>query len=216
MRVLRRFMTGKPNKWWDGSWRDKTSKWWVKSIWLGRFWNGKKKLYIWWVGSWGGMTNNWWEMSIWCKGSWWSWGGFWPRGVCVWGGGGVGWGGGYSLIFFLCRLGPSIYCLPQIITGKSGIPNKIFYILAPPPQKNISILYLDLKKRDLKCIEMTPKIVQFCEPPPPPPPNIHNFFIPPKIFIFLKKTKEILKFEILNPVYLYMKISKYPLWSLWL
>ena len=52
---------------------------------------------------------------------------------------------GYSQFFLQRRLEPSIYCLPPKISGISGIPKKIFEILQP--QRNIPILYLDLKQK---------------------------------------------------------------------
>ena len=75
-----------------------------------------------------------------------------------------------------------------------GIPPK--NIIATPKKKKIQFCTLTFRK-SLKCIDAiiflvahTHQIVQFC--------NIHNFFIPQKIFIFLK-TQTILKLKILNP-----------------
>ena len=53
--------------------------------------------------------------------------------------------GGYSNFFRICRLGPSIYCSPPKNIRNFKHPKKIFEILAT--QKNIPILYIDLKKR---------------------------------------------------------------------
>ena len=53
--------------------------------------------------------------------------------------------GGYSNFFRIRRLGPSIYRSPQKNIKNFKHPKKIFEILAT--QKNIPILYLDLKKR---------------------------------------------------------------------
>ena len=74
---------------------------------------------------------------------------------------GVG-GGGYSIFFRIRRLGPSIYRSPKKNIRNFKHPKKIFEILAT--QKNIPILYLDLKKRPY-CIEMTLKLAQFCNDP---------------------------------------------------
>ena len=52
-------------------------------------------------------------------------------------------GGGTLIIFFIRRLGPSIYRSPQKISGISSTP-KIFEILAN--KKTLPILYLDLKR----------------------------------------------------------------------
>ena len=54
-------------------------------------------------------------------------------------------GGGYSNFFRIRRLGPSIYRSPQKNIRNFKHPKKIFEIFAT--QKNIPILYLDLKKR---------------------------------------------------------------------
>ena len=59
-----------------------------------------------------------------------------------WGGGG-GWG--YSHIFGIRRLGPSIYHLPPKNIRNFKHLKKIFEIFETP--KNIPILYLDIKKR---------------------------------------------------------------------
>ena len=53
--------------------------------------------------------------------------------------------GGYSNLFRIRRLGPSIYRSPPKNIRNFKHPKKIFEILAT--QKNIPILYLDLKKR---------------------------------------------------------------------
>ena len=53
--------------------------------------------------------------------------------------------GRYSLFFCIRRLGPSIYPSPQKNIRSFKHPKKIFEILAN--QKNIPILYNDLKKR---------------------------------------------------------------------
>ena len=58
---------------------------------------------------------------------------------------GGGGGGGYSKFFLIRRLGPSIYRSPPKNIRNFKHPKKIFEILAT--QKNIPILYLDLKKR---------------------------------------------------------------------
>ena len=55
-----------------------------------------------------------------------------------------GGGGGYSNFFRIRRLGPSIYCSTPKNIRKFKHPKKIFEIFAT--QKNIPILYLDLKK----------------------------------------------------------------------
>ena len=52
------------------------------------------------------------------------------------------------------------------------------------------MLYIDLKKKTLICIEMTPNIVQFCDDPSIYPKDLHTQKI-----IFLKTTK-IMKFKI--------------------
>ena len=76
------------------------------------------------------------------------------------------WGGGrYSHFFFIRRLGPSIYRSPPLPPTKRKTkqtkkqeyqePQKIFEILATP--KNTPILYLNIKKKSQKCIEMTSK-----------------------------------------------------------
>ena len=57
---------------------------------------------------------------------------------------GVGRGGGYSHIFFIRRLGSSIYRLPPKNMKNFKHPQKIFEIATP---KISPILYLDLKKR---------------------------------------------------------------------
>ena len=56
-----------------------------------------------------------------------------------------GGGGGYSNLFCICRLGPSIYRSPQKNIRNLKHPKKIFEIFATP--KNIPILYIYLKKR---------------------------------------------------------------------
>ena len=70
-------------------------------------------------------------------------------------------------------------------------------------------MYLDFKQNPIKCIEMAPKIVQFCNDPPK---NNYNFIIPPQNIIFLKPRKniEIENFEPPKMVwaYVYMKISE--------
>ena len=47
-----------------------------------------------------------------------------------------------------------IYCSPQKMSGIQGT-QKVFESYQPP--KNIPILYIDLKKKPFKCIEMTTK-----------------------------------------------------------
>ena len=100
---------------------------------------------------------------------------------------------GGTLIFFrIRRPGPSIYRSPQKNIRNFKHPKKIFEILAT--QKNIPILFLDLKK-DPKCIEVSLKLAPFCDDPPK---ISTKSSYPQKIFIFLK-TQKILKFRILNP-----------------
>ena len=77
--------------------------------------------------------------------------------------------------------------------------------------KNIPILYLDLKKKTLNCIEMTLKLAQFCD-------DLKKISTkssyPQKIFIFLKTQKniEIQNFEPqkMDRAYVCVKISDYP------
>ena len=72
-------------------------------------------------------------------------------------------GGGGTLIFFrIRRLGPSIYRSPQKNIRNFKHPKKIFEILTT--QKNIPILYLDLKK-DPKLHRNDLKLAQFCDEP---------------------------------------------------
>ena len=109
---------------------------------------------------------------------------------CLPGGGGGG-GGGYSNFFRIRRLGPSIYRSPQKNIRNFKHPKKVFEILVT--QKNIPILYLDLKK-DPNCIEMTLKVAQFCEDPK----EISTKSSYPQKYPFFWKPKKILKFRILN------------------
>ena len=116
--------------------------------------------------------------------------------------------GGYSNFFRIRRLGPSIYRSPPKNIRNFKHPKKIFEILAT--QKNISILYLDLKKT-LNCIEMTLKLAQFCDDPKK---ISTKSSYPQKIFIFLKTQKniEIQNFEPqkMGRAYVCVKISEYP------
>ena len=102
---------------------------------------------------------------------------------------------GGTLIFFrIRRLGPSIYCSPPKNVRNFNHPQKIFGILATP--KNIPILYLDLKKKTLKCIEMTLKLAQLCDDPQK---ISTKSTYPQKIFIFLETPQKILKFRNFEP-----------------
>ena len=120
-----------------------------------------------------------------------------------------GGGGGYSNYFHIRRLGPSIYRSPQKNIRNFKHPNKIFEILAT--QKNITIQYLDLKKKTLNCIEITLKLAQFCDDPKK---ISTKSSYPKKIFIFLKTQKniEIQNFEPkkMGRAYVCVKISEYP------
>ena len=121
-----------------------------------------------------------------------------------------GGGGGYSNFYHIRRLGPSIYRSPQKIIRNFKHPKKIFEILAT--QKNIPILYLDLKKKTLNCIEMTLKLAQFCGDPKKIS-TISSY--PKKILIFLKTQKNIeiqnFKPKKMDRAYVYVKIAEYPL-----
>ena len=116
------------------------------------------------------------------------------------GGGGGGGGAGLLSLFFIHRLGPSIYCLPP-----------------PPPKK---------KKKKNQEYQAPPKIWNFCNnkiypqsvilptihrngprsksspilwwPPPPPPPIASKSLYPQNIIFFWKNPKT-LKFKMLNP-----------------
>ena len=88
-------------------------------------------------------------------------------------------------------------------------PQKNIKILATP--KNIPILYIDLKKKTLKCIEMTLKLAQFWDDPQK---ISTKSSYPQKIFIFQKTPKniEIQNFEPpkMDRAYVCVKISEYP------
>ena len=77
-------------------------------------------------------------------------------------------GGGHSHVFFIRRLGPSIYCLSKKISGISGI----FEILATPI--NIPILYIDLKKHPKMHRNYPQKPFQFGDDPRKYPQNFHT------------------------------------------
>ena len=116
---------------------------------------------------------------------------------------------GYSNFFRIRRLGPSIYRSSQKNIRNFKHPKKIFEILAT--QKNIPILYLDLKKKTLNCIEMTLKLAQFCDDPKK---ISTKSSYSKKILIFLKTQKniEIQNFEPkkMGRAYVCVKISEYP------
>ena len=82
-----------------------------------------------------------------------------------------GGGGGYSIFFRIRRLGPSIYRSPQKNIRNSKHPKKIFEILAT--QKNIPILYLDLKK-DPKMHRNDPQTSPILWWPKKYPQNLHT------------------------------------------
>ena len=63
-------------------------------------------------------------------------------------------------------------------------PKIFFEILATP--KITPILYLDLKKKTLNCIEMTLKLAQFCDDPK----NINKILIPQKNIHFSENPKK--------------------------
>ena len=102
-------------------------------------------------------------------------------------------GGGVLSFFYIHRLGPSIYRSPPKNIRNFKHPQKIFEILAT--LKNTPILYIYLKKKTLKCIELTPEFSPILLWPQK---NIHKIFIPKKYSFFWKPPK-ILKFKILNP-----------------
>ena len=97
-----------------------------------------------------------------------------------------GGGGGYSNFFRIRSLGPSIYRSPPKNIRNFKHPKKLFEILAT--QKYIPILYLDLKKKTLNCIEMILKLAQFCDDPPK---ISTKSSYPQKISFFLKTPKNI-------------------------
>ena len=117
--------------------------------------------------------------------------------------------GGYSNFFCIRRLGPSIYCSPKKNIRNFKHPKKLSEILAT--QKNIPILYQDLIKKTLKCIEMTLKLAQYCDDPKKISTKSPY---PKKIIVFLKTPKniEIQNFEPqkIAPAYVCVKISEYP------
>ena len=85
-----------------------------------------------------------------------------------------------TLIFFIRRLGPSIYCLPSKKTRNSKHPQKMFEIFANTKKYPDSV-FLSSEKT-LKYIKITPKTSPILRWPPQNkyPQNL----IPPKIFIF--------------------------------
>ena len=114
-----------------------------------------------------------------------------------------GGGGGTLFFFFIRRLGPSIYLHPQKYQEFQA-PQKIFGIFANP--KNTLHYVPWPQEKTLKCIEMTPKYIFFCNDP-------KKVFT--KSTFFFLKTPKILYFKILNPpkmtwAYVCVKISEYP------
>ena len=91
-----------------------------------------------------------------------------------------GGGGGGGTLIFSAYVGsdPASTVHPQKISGILSTPKNILIFSNP---KNIPILYLDLKKKTLNCIEMTLKLAQFCDDPQK---NIHKILIPPKKYSF--------------------------------
>ena len=98
--------------------------------------------------------------------------------------------------------------LANKISGISGIPQKIFEILATPKISPICTLTLRTDQTFIEMAAETSPVLWW------PPKNIHKIFIPPKTFICLKTPKniEIENFESpkMVPAYVYMKISEYP------
>ena len=96
--------------------------------------------------------------------------------------------GGGSLIFSsYVGSGPASTLHPIKISGLSSTPKNIWNFNNPPKISPILYMYLDLLEKTLKCIEITPKyspILLWTK-------NIHQIFLPPKIFIFLKTPKNI-------------------------
>ena len=98
---------------------------------------------------------------------------------------------GYSQFFIIRRLGPSIYSfpLPPPPPKKNrNIKNtiRIFKILLP---KNVPILSTLTSRKSIKMYRNDPTALSEVARLYNDPKNINNFFLPPKIFIFLKKTK---------------------------
>ena len=120
--------------------------------------------------------------------------------VCVWGGG----GGGYSHFFFIRRIGPSIYRLPQKKIGNIKRPKK--YLKYFCHAKISSFCSFSLRK-DPQYIEKTPKTSPICRDPKKYPQNLHT----PKIFIFLKPPKNnvIQKFKQKRKTRAYACIKQY-------
>ena len=106
-------------------------------------------------------------------------------------GGGGGGGGILTHLVFMRRPGPSIYCLPQKISGISNTPRK--YLKFLHLQKYPDSVYLPSEKT-IKYTEITLKLVQFLDDPKKYPQNFHT----PKNVHFSEAPK-ILKFKILNP-----------------
>ena len=83
-------------------------------------------------------------------------------------------GRGYSIFFLIRRLEPSIYVSHQKNSRISRTPKNIWNFSSP---KISPFLYLDLKKKTLEYIEMTPKYSPILWWPSK---NIHKIFKPPK------------------------------------
>ena len=102
--------------------------------------------------------------------------------------------GEYSNVFFIRRLGLSIYYSPPKTYQEFQAPQENIWNFSNP-KRYPPFCTLTLWKKKLKCIEMTPKygpILWW------PQKNIHEIFMPPKYLFFWKSIK-ILKFKILNP-----------------
>ena len=116
--------------------------------------------------------------------------------------------GGYSLLFFVRRLGPRNYSSPPKIIRNFKQPQKIFETLAT--QKISPILYLDLKK-DPKCIGMT---LKYCSMTPQKySQNLYN-----QKSIYFSENQKNIEIENFEPqkmsrVYVWLKILVYPPWD---
>ena len=72
--------------------------------------------------------------------------------------------GGGGTIIFSAYIGsdPASTVHPKKYQEFQALQKNIWNLATP---KNIPILYLDLKKKTLNCIEMTLKLAQFCDDP---------------------------------------------------
>ena len=92
--------------------------------------------------------------------------------------------GGYSNVFLIRRLGPSIYRSPPKNIRNFKHPKKIFEILATPKISQICTLTL---KKDPKMHRNDPQTSPNCDDPK----NIHKIFIPKKDIHFSENQKNI-------------------------